>query len=79
MAEAADRDTLIRRVTLALTGLPPTLQELDTDETYAQVVDRLLASPHFGEHLAVGWLDHSRPYPDRRPAGVRPRKRPKRR
>lgn len=59
----ADKRTLIRRVTLDLTGLPPTLQEIDEFEqddapdSYVQVVDRLLSSPQYGEHLGRYWLD----------------------
>jgi hypothetical protein len=59
----ADRLTLIRRLTLDLTGLPPTPAEIDaflTDvspDAYEKVVDRLLASPHFGERWAQHWLD----------------------
>lgn len=62
----AARETLLRRVTLDLTGLPPTPAEAeaflkDSSETaYEKRVDRLLQSPHFGEHLAVGWLDLAR-------------------
>ncbi|MHA3775680.1 PSD1 and planctomycete cytochrome C domain-containing protein [Verrucomicrobiota bacterium sgz303538] len=62
----ADRATLIRRVTYDLTGLPPTLQEVDaflTDpapDAYERVVDRLLASPRYGEKLALHWLDLAR-------------------
>jgi hypothetical protein len=62
----ADKATLIRRLTLDLTGLPPTPTEVsaflaDTSpEAYEKVVDRLLASPHFGERLAVDWLDAAR-------------------
>ena len=62
----ADRITLIRRVTLALTGLPPTPKEVGAflaDEApgaYERVVDRLLASPRFGEHMAHWWLDLAR-------------------
>jgi len=52
----ADRRTLIRRVTLDLTGLPPTPQELEAD-TYEKVVDRLLASPGYAEKQALHWLD----------------------
>jgi hypothetical protein len=63
--EASKRD-LLRRVTFDLTGLPPTLEELDaflldnTPDAYEKVVDRLLASPRFGEHKARYWLDAAR-------------------
>jgi mono/diheme cytochrome c family protein len=62
----ADRATLIRRVTLDLTGLLPTPQEVgdflaDTSPgAYEKVVDRLLASPHYGERQARHWLDLAR-------------------
>lgn len=62
----ADRETLLRRVTFALTGLPPTLAEIDAflaDQTpgaYERVVDRLLASPRYGEQMARHWLDVAR-------------------
>ncbi len=62
----ASKETLIRRVTLDLTGLPPTPAEVDAylaDESpnaYEKVVDRLLASPHYGERLALPWLDNAR-------------------
>lgn len=62
----ADRATLLRRLTLDLTGLPPTPEELDafladeSDGAYERAVDRLLASPHFGERMALTWLDASR-------------------
>ncbi|MEJ7593547.1 MAG: DUF1549 domain-containing protein [Planctomycetaceae bacterium] len=60
-APEASREVLLRRISLDLTGLPPTLDDLDrTSESYEQAVDRLLASRHFGEHLAVDWLDTAR-------------------
>ncbi len=65
-APEADRVTLIRRVTLDLIGLPPTPAEVDAfvNDTapgaYERVVDRLLASPHYGERMAVDWLDGAR-------------------
>jgi mono/diheme cytochrome c family protein len=67
-APTADRLTLIRRVTFDLTGLPPSLPEIDAfvadpepdDRAFAKVVDRLLASPHYGEQMARHWLDVTR-------------------
>ena len=62
----ADKVALIRRVTFDLTGLPPTLQEIDdfladtSDKSYERVVDRLLKSRHYGEHMARYWLDAAR-------------------
>ena len=59
----ADRRTLLRRLHFDLTGLPPTPAELDAfladkgPRAYDQQVERLLASPHFGERLAIYWLD----------------------
>lgn len=63
---AADRRTLIRRVTLDLTGLPPTPKEVDafvndkSDNAYENVVDRLLKSPRYAERMAIRWLDYAR-------------------
>ncbi len=65
-APEADRETLLRRVTLDLAGLPPTLAEIDafladkSPRAYETVVDRLLKSPHYGEKMAVDWLDLAR-------------------
>jgi hypothetical protein len=59
MSPAAPMETLIRRATLDLTGLPPTVEELKT-ESYEKLVDRLLASPRFGERMAARWLDAAR-------------------
>ncbi len=62
----ADRSTWLRRVSFDLTGLPPTLEELDdfsldqSPRAYEKVVDRLLNSPEYGERMAVDWLDISR-------------------
>jgi hypothetical protein len=62
----ADRAALLRRVTLDLTGLPPTLAEVEaflsdrSSDAYEKVVDRLLRSPHYGEHMARFWLDAAR-------------------
>ncbi len=62
----ATRETLVRRVTLDLTGLPPTLAEVDAyladtaPGAYERLVDRLLQSPRYGEHLARYWLDVAR-------------------
>jgi mono/diheme cytochrome c family protein len=62
----ADRATLLRRVSFDLTGLPPTIKELDdfindaSPNAYEKVVDRLLASPRYGERMAYRWLDAAR-------------------
>lgn len=62
----ASRETLIRRATLDLIGLPPTLEEVDafladeSPDAFEKVVDRLLASPHYGEHMALPWLAAAR-------------------
>ncbi|HXE53760.1 MAG TPA: DUF1549 and DUF1553 domain-containing protein [Tepidisphaeraceae bacterium] len=65
-APQADRTTLIRRLSLDLIGLPPTIAETDafvndpSSDAYERLVDRLLASPHFGERAALRWLDLAR-------------------
>ncbi len=65
-APEAERTTLIRRLALDLTGLPPTLSEIDAflkdarPDAYERVVERYLSSPHYGERLAVDWLDAAR-------------------
>jgi mono/diheme cytochrome c family protein len=65
-AAPADRVTLIRRLSFDLTGLPPTPGEVDTfladqsSEAYEKLVDRLLASPHYGERWGRHWLDVAR-------------------
>jgi len=62
-APEAEKTTLIRRATLDLTGLPPTVEEVDAfladkaPQAYEKLVDRLLASPRYGEHMAHYWLD----------------------
>jgi hypothetical protein len=62
----ADKVTVLRRVTLDLTGLPPTPEEVDaflkddSPQAYEKVVDRLLASPRFGERMAWRWLEAAR-------------------
>jgi hypothetical protein len=70
-APQADKRTLLRRVYFDLTGLPPTPQEMeafladDSPNAYAQVVDRLLASPRYGERWGRHWLDVARYSDDR--------------
>ena len=59
----ADRHTLLRRLSFDLRGLPPTPEEVrvfvsdESPEAYAKLVDRFLASPAYGERMAVSWLD----------------------
>jgi hypothetical protein len=68
LAPPADRRTLIRRATFDLTGLPPTPAEIDAfvadpapdGRAFEAVIDRLLASPHYGEQAARRWLDVTR-------------------
>src|SRR5437762_1555608 len=65
-APTADARTLIRRVALDLTGLPPKASEIEiflkdtSSDAYERMVDRYLASPHYGEHRARYWLDAAR-------------------
>ena len=65
-AAAADKITLIRRLTYDLTGLPPTIAEIEAfvkdaaPNAYETLVDRLLKSPRYGEHMARYWLDAAR-------------------
>ncbi len=66
LSPAADKRTLIRRATYDLTGLPPTPEEVDrfvndnSPQAYEQLIDRLLESPHYGEHQARHWMDIAR-------------------
>ena len=69
LAPEATAETLLRRVHLDLTGLPPTIAEIDDflarhavdpEGAYLAIVDRLLASPHYGERMARWWLDQAR-------------------
>jgi hypothetical protein len=63
LSPEADRRTLIRRLSFDLTGLPPTPEEVDafvndqSPDAYDRLIERLLASPHYGERMAIGWLD----------------------
>ncbi|MFK7789810.1 MAG: DUF1553 domain-containing protein, partial [Phycisphaeraceae bacterium] len=65
-SKEATRERWLRRVSYDLTGLPPTAQDVQaflkdqSVDAYEAVVDRLLASPHYGERMAVPWLDMSR-------------------
>lgn len=66
LAPEADRPTLIRRASLDLCGLPPTPEQIvdflsdQRPDAYDRLIDRLLGSPHFGEHFARAWLDVAR-------------------
>ena len=62
----ADRERLLRRITFDLTGLPPSIEEIDAflsdnqSDAYERIVDRLLDSNHFGERMALAWMDAAR-------------------
>ena len=62
----AAKEILLRRLSLDLTGLPPTIDEIDqflndqSANAYEKQVDRLLSSPHYGEKMATQWLDLAR-------------------
>ena len=64
--DPASREILIRRITLDLTGIPPTIDEIDafladkTPDAHSRLVQRLLQSPKFGERMAVDWMDAAR-------------------
>ncbi len=66
LSPEADRRTLLRRLSLDLTGLPPTPEEVESfvhdrsSKAYERQVERLLKSPHYGERMAVPWLDVAR-------------------
>ena len=66
LAPQADRETLIRRVTFDLIGLPPTIEEIDafladtSEDAYEKLIDRLLKRPEYGERMASVWLDNAR-------------------
>ncbi len=65
-SDPANEAIILRRLTLDITGLPPTVQEMDNffessdEEKYEKAVDQLLASPRYGERMAVEWLDAAR-------------------
>lgn len=64
--EEADKERLLKRVCFDLTGLPPTIEMQDrflndkSEKAYEKIVDELLASPHYGEKMAIQWLDVAR-------------------
>lgn len=66
LSPLVSKEKLIRRASFDLTGLPPTVEEIDdflndnSTNAYEKVIDRLLASPHFGEKMAADWLDVAR-------------------
>ena len=64
--EEADKERLLKRVCMDITGLPPTLEQMDayladpSDKAFDKMVDQLLASPQYGEKMAVHWMDVAR-------------------
>ncbi len=66
LSPEADREKLIRRITFDLTGLPPTIEEIDafvadaSSNAYERLVDRLLDSPGYGQRMALAWMDAAR-------------------
>ena len=66
VSELADKEDLIRRLSFDLTGLPPTIEEIDrfladdSEQSYEKLIDYYLKSPHYGERMAVDWLDLAR-------------------
>lgn len=66
LSEPATRETLIRRLSFDLTGMPPTIEEIDTfladqsPDAYERLVDRMLQSPRYGQRMALAWLDAAR-------------------
>lgn len=65
-SQTATKETLIRRLSFDLTGLPPSLEEIDafindnSPQAYEELIDRLLASPAYGERMATNWMDVAR-------------------
>ena len=65
-SKKANKEILLRRASFDLTGLPPTLEEMDaflkdnSPNAFEKQIDRLLASPHYGEHMTLDWMDVSR-------------------
>ena len=65
-SKKATKETLIRRLSFTLTGLPPSLDDIDafladeSSEAYEKLIDRLLLSPHYGERMAAEWMDVAR-------------------